>query len=867
MNKAILLILGATLASGCITFDAGPETRDLPPGEINDLDEQATDVDAGESPAPPMGDNIPPEVVAGLPLDLPQGFLTGRTYGQACDDESPCRDGLVCEQDICIAEGATEEGDFCLLSIECADGQCVNSRCQAWGDGEAGDECLSSAECGEGLRCGIVGLHAQCIEEGELGMGAECASSNDCLSGMACVLLGNADVPTCAPVAGAPPAVPSTWQGVECEDPSDDRVRAFFEIPGAPDADELDFFRLPFPNDIRTDDRGRVDVSDFPTPGLNPIVGVDPIKPYVDAVDGTEGWGTNSTVTFRFSGPIDLGSFRDEDRIQWVDITDPEDPVKAGISYRTFTGRTNYVCHNVLSVRRFNGRPMEPGHTYAVWLNTAGRSDSGLAIDRAENFESMLSNSEPSNSVLADAHAKFAPFREYLSAQNIDPDDVLVATVITVGPVRDTMTELAAAVYDTDVPTASDWTLCDGDTPSPCPQAEGTRACGQNDAYDEYQALVELPIFQRGEPPYFEEGGDIQTSEPVRTEEVCMALSIPKGANMPDSGWPLVVFTHGTGGSYRSHLNNTSVAENLASADTPDGRVAFAVLGYDQVQHGPRRGDSQESPENLFFNFLNPDASQGNPLQGAADVISMGRFAADLDIGANVSGGDAIAVDPERVVFFGHSQGSMHGSLGLPYSSEYKAAVLSGNGVSLMHALLTKTEPVNIKAVVPLVINDGVSIDITTGTVVGELPDEDHNPVLSLIQHHIDPADPLNFGKQIAREPVDGMLPKHVFATYGDGDSYSPPLTMEIYARASQMVLVEPDSSFDAEPFSTPSSEFPLLASFGLDDVEYTLGMRQYGPPDGSDGHFVVFDVPAANDDALRFLGMAASGLTPQIGE
>jgi hypothetical protein len=43
--------------------------------------------------------------------------------------------------------------------------------------------------------------------------------------------------------------------------------------------------------------------------------------------------------------------------------------------------------------------------------------------------------------------------------------------------------------------------------------------------------------------------------------------------------------------------------------------------------------------------------------------------------------------------------------------------------------------------------------------------------------------------------------------------------------------------------------------------------MRQYQPADGQDGHFVVFDVPQANEDMVRFLSMAASGEVPAIGE
>ena len=45
-----------------------------------------------------------------------------------------------------------------------------------------------------------------------------------------------------------------------------------------------------------------------------------------------------------------------------------------------------------------------------------------------------------------------------------------------------------------------------------------------------------------------------------------------------------------------------------------------------------------------------------------------------------------------------------------------------------------------------------------------------------------------------------------------------------------------------------------------------TLGMRQYDPPSGRDGHFVVFDVQTANDDMVRFFGGSVSGI-PEIGQ
>ena len=114
---------------------------------------------------------------------------------------------------------------------------------------------------------------------------------------------------------------------------------------------------------------------------------------------------------------------------------------------------------------------------------------------------------------------------------------------------------------------------------------------------------------------------------------MCAALTVPKGKVVPATGFPVVVYAHGTGGSYRDHIDDT-VAGVLARATPP-----MAVLGYDQVEHGPRRGASTASPNTLFFNFANPAAARGNPMQGAADVITMGRFAKTIALPASLTGG------------------------------------------------------------------------------------------------------------------------------------------------------------------------------------------------------------------------------------
>ncbi len=636
-------------------------------------------------------------------------------------------------------------------------------------------------------------------------------------------------------------------------------VRAFFEVPGAinPPGEPGDFFRLPFPNDIRFVG-GKLDLAGFPTPGST-LLGYDPVKIYADALSASaSGWGTYPSVIFRFSGHIDFDSFQfvegGKTPVRWIDITPGDDFGRSsGLRWVASEAGGKYVCSDYFAIQRPLGSPLKPGHSYAVFLTSEGRDKAGNAIERSPHLDAVLSEAAPSDPALAAAHAKYAGLRSYLADQNIEPEFVLNATVITTDDVRAPMRELAQAVSEQPVPTASAWTRCALGVASPCPDAEGERGCQAEAAdYAEYHALIELPIFQAGEPPYLTSGGEI-TGSVVRSEQVCLSMTVPKAASMPAQGWPLLVFAHGTGGNFRSHVR-PEVAQALSTSDTP-----MLVIGIDQVQHGTRRGQSTDSPNNLFFNFGNPSAARGNPLQGAADQLSLARFAQSLSLSAAQTGSDALVVDATRVMFFGHSQGATEGSLAVPYASGFRAAVLSGNGASLKDSLLTKTQPVNIAAAVPLVLGD---FDGNLGLFAGA-----NHPVLTLLQHWIDPADPLNFAA-LLREPEPGQPGKSVFVSYGKGDTFSTPITLATYIQAARLDLAKSDVSAQPPDKIGSLKEQPgaVSGNFSFAEEVLTLGARQYGPTAPSDGHFVVFDVSAANADMLRFLSQAAAGGAPQVG-
>ncbi len=639
----------------------------------------------------------------------------------------------------------------------------------------------------------------------------------------------------------------------DCDEPTTGPVKAYFEIPGTSDADLGDYFRLPFPNDFYLE-QGQLKLGDFPrkTALVNKFVQV--------VEEQADRFSASPTVIFRFSGRVDFESL--SGRFHLFDITDPESVSSPPLKLLYSPSSGNYVCHNALSVRPAPGHGLEPGHTYAAFIDSGVLSRDGLEVQAPPQLQQVLADEPPEDPTTAELHEKFAPFRAYLDAQELAPEAVLNATVFSVGEVREPMNRLAADVAELDAPIARAWTLCDGETPSPCSDTTGTRDCGAPDGrYDEYHALVEIPIFQQGEPPYFNEGGEISYSGVVRSEAICMALTVPKG-DPPADGFPLLLTSHGAGGSFRSHLSD-AVAGMLSSEEAVgDAGARYAVLGYDGVQHGPRRGMDELSsgvdPDLLLFNILNPAGTLGTSLQGGIDVLSMARFAKSLPEQAADELG--VSLNAERLMFWGHSQGAMQGAIALPYTDDVYGAVFSGLGAGFLQTMLLRTEP----AIIPQTVGPAIDDPGTNGDLVfgGQF-----HPALALVQHLIDPADTLHHAERFVVEPV--TIPLHVFQVYGAQDAYSPGVAQQSFAIAAGLTLAPTDDSATTpEEFLelVPTEALPVMGNVTFDGAEWTAGVRQYGPPGGGNGHFVAFNVPSARADIAHFLATSVLEDVPSIG-
>ena len=792
--------------------------------------------------------------------------VTGAGVGDPCTANRNCRLGLACEGMTCQPSGTTLEGQLCRLSGECAPGLYCGDRrvCEAAGTGAEGDTCAATSDCAQGLLCELSGFSTRCTASGPGDLSDACTGPYSCLAGLTCGdSVGRAVCASAAATGGvpdggvAPPPVLPAWAGVECgTDVSE--VRAYFDVPRDP-ATDGDFYRLPYPNDARRTATG-LDLAGFPHPGT--ALDVDVVDRYLRGSEqDLRGFSTNPTLYFRFSRPYDWASL--DGALQLVDIT-PGSPTYgafSGLAWLTTGGQiTKYICPNWLAMRTPHGAPLRPGTTYAALVSTAVRPDpaSGTSFAQAPDLTALLAPTAPAEAALASAYAAYAPLRAYLADTMRDPATVLTGAVFTTQPADELAPRLREVLHAASAPTLFDVERCDTGVTSPCDDGTPQRACVAEGAdFLELHGRIALPIFQRGTEPYEnpEDGGGIERDSSgaptiARTENVCFALTVPK-APMPAEGWPLLLYAHGTGGSFRGAA--TEFATELSAAGSP---VLAATLAIDLPEHGARRGASTRPPEELFYNFANPRAARDNVAQGAADLYSLVYFATTYAADAATSPtGEALSFDATRIALFAHSQGATHASLMLPWEPGLAAVVLSGDGGDLTQSLLTKRSPVDIARVLPLALLD---VDGRGGLSGGEW-----HPVLGLFQQYFDSVDPVNYARRFASEPPAGDTGRDLFMTYGPGDTYSTERTMQSLALAAGFPIVRPV----LVDFGLPQVDAPLSANRAVGAGTRTQGLRQYAPSPGDDGHFVSTNTTQGRADSLRFVRGALAGGVPTIGE
>lgn len=562
-----------------------------------------------------------------------------------------------------------------------------------------------------------------------------------------------------------------------------------------------EFFDMPWPHELRRKADGSLDLDLFPIEESSFLATHVPV-----VVQRTKGFGTTSAMMVAFDGPVDLqGS--DPDAVFAAALGGEPDFVPLNCRFRPGAG--TYAPGNLLSCITADGVPLRPATLYGLFITNGLLDVNGEPVAPSPLFQQLLDGDPEADAALADA---YAPMFQFAAEQG-------VAGLV------------GGSVFRTADPVAGMRALADHARSLPAPQVVDLAAPGfvaADPAERGNHTLVSgnysSPLYQQGLSPFAVAGGDITFDEegvPVQVDSELLrfALTVPDGA-MPEDGWPIVLYHHGTYGDAFS-FHTSGVAYHAAAA-------GVAMIGIDAPLHGLRNLTGADSGQ-LFFNFNNPLALIDNERQAAVDLVVLERLvqAMDLDTMASPTG-QAIRFDADNIFYMGHSQGGVTGPMFLAVSERVRGAVLSGAGGSVTRTLLHRVEPILLRPVVAFQLGLGFS----------EVLDE-FEPALAVVQTLLEPADTANYAPFAYRWP--GGRAFHLWMTQGLADTIVPPAITDGLAAA-----------YGVQPVTPIPRDIPELRAQGMDDTQAPVA-GNLSAPDGEnytavytqhadDGHFAVME-------------------------
>jgi len=611
-----------------------------------------------------------------------------------------------------------------------------------------------------------------------------------------------------------------------CDSPSGTQAMFAVEQPGD------DYYALPFPNDIHRKADGSLDLSLFPTNSQL-------VDSYRAAAETLDGFSMNAAISSRFTAALDPASLPDPAGsldpsasvyLLNVDGTSAHYGTRTPIIATYRDDKTNTIGPNRLVVRPYPGFGLDEGTTYALVITNKVKDTGGAAIVRAPEFATLLASG--GGAAMTAARTAYKPLTDWLGA-NGGTAEVVSAAVFTTENATQIGPALRKGVYSTPAPIATNVVNSNASTA----------------LYHLWTGAYTQPNFQTGTPPYLSSGGEIITGPDgaavvQRTEPMRFALTIPPGTK-PAGGWPICIYAHGTGGDYESFVDDGTGMRLAAQG--------IATISTDQVLHGPR-DPAGTDPGVAFFNFGNPLAGRDNALQGAADAWSQMRLAQGLvfDDGTGTPPAGGFSIDPSKIYFFGHSQGGLTGPAFIAFEPALSGAVLSGTGGLLYLSMLYKTAPLDFPSLIETIARDS--------------PMDEDNPSLAIAQMWIERADGANYARYMVREPQLGpdgtrMAAKNIFQTEGFTDTYAPNPAIEAFATAIGGDLVVETNEMPVEGLVLRGKTAALATPITDNAGTATAVLAQFNMKPGSDGHFVVFEVPTAEKQSADFLGtLAAAG-------
>lgn len=548
-----------------------------------------------------------------------------------------------------------------------------------------------------------------------------------------------------------------------CNGASTPVTRAAFEL----DADLAApgrFFDLPYPSDLRLSPSKTPDLRGFPNPEAVPLV-ADLLR----AAEERRRFPVIPVGWFRFDGPIaprdpeaviaakpdspvllvdvDAGSPERGRLFPLVAATPPVDP---------------YVPANLLALAPRPGIVLHPNRRYAFVVRRALGDAAGAPLGVSTMLIPLRNGVAPPGARGAAALELYAPLWPALAMAGVAADDVAGATVFTTGDVvadTKTLTDAVLLKYRVEI------------TGLKAGTADG------RDRYCELVGRVRQPQFQTG-TPLFNTGGTFEFGMdglPVkqRDEDVPVTIVLPK-AKMPEAGYPLMLYFHGSGGLSEDVIDDgpTLVPGGEAEKGTGPGYVLAAhgiASAGSALPVNPERVPG--APDSAYINLNNPVALRDVFRQGVIEqrlfleALRNLKIAPDL-LGACTGptlppGQTAFHFDESKLIAQGQSMGGMYTNFMAALEPRFKIAVPTGAGGFWAYFILKTSYIAGAAKLIGVLLHTDAPLTVL-------------HPAMHLLVTAWEPADPMVYMPRIARRPLSGSPVRPIYEPVGRNDKYFP---------------------------------------------------------------------------------------------
>jgi hypothetical protein len=591
------------------------------------------------------------------------------------------------------------------------------------------------------------------------------------------------------------------------------------------------FFDFPYPSDLRLDARGAPRFR-FANPAG---------KAQVDALQAAAadrlGFPVVPVAYFRFDRPLAARSNGE------LIAAEPSSPLllidlEEGALVPT-VGQTlapdDYVPENVLAVAARPGFVLHPRRKYAFVVRTSAGDAQGSPLAASAEIERLRGASSA-------AGALYAPLFTELAALAIPTETVAAATVFTTG---DVVADTAAF---------TDEVIEGRSTPIEGLAIDATDGA-THDRYCELRGTITLPQFQKGVPPYDVDGlfvlGEDGLPVEQRSEKVPISLTLPKQP-MPEGGYPLVMYFHGSGGDSYEAVDSgpKKTKDGPYEIGTGPSHVVAAhgfAMATSALPISPERVPGASSFD--YLNFGNLPALRDNFRQGIIEQRLFMRALSKLTIDPSTvaacsgmslpPGATSYRLDTTPILAMGLSMGGMYTNLVSAVEPQIAAIVPTGAGGFWSYFVEVATPK-------------GVALRGIAGALLGTGPDPTFlHPTLHLFETAIEAVEPAVYMPRIARNPLPAHPVRSIYEPVGKDDQYFPTVLYDAIAlsyrhpQAGDAVWPSMQSALKLAGLDGLRN-YPLTDNLkSVSSKPYTGAVVQYEGDGIGDPHVIVFQLDA----------------------